>query len=100
MTRVSEVKLGDLQFKIGKDEVPLERLDTTITARLRELQEEIERVKTVKSPTPNAESEQSADGQVPEALQERMIEQVYPMLRSNLWLGRYVKTLARACSVT
>ncbi len=100
MTRVSEVKFGDLQFKIGKDEVPLERLDATITARLRELQEEIDGLKLVEQPTSISEVEYSTGKEIPEVLRERMTEQVYPMLKSNLWLGRYVKTLAKACSVT
>jgi hypothetical protein len=100
ISKVSEVKFGDIQFKIGKDEVPLKELDTAITNRLRELQEEIEKLKADNIPKMDAMSENLAGEEIPEGLQKIMIAQVYPMLKSNLWLGRYVKTLAKTCSVT
>lgn len=102
--RVSEVELGDgkLKFKIGKDEVSLERLDSTITARLRELQEEIEvlRNAVAQPKLASASAEGTNSDEIPEGLKALLVKQVYPMLESKLWLGRYVQTLAKAAAVS
>lgn len=103
LSRVSEVELsnGALKFKIGKDEVPLESLDSTITARLREMQEEIEELKSVGNLKISAAAKHHPPStETPSALTEILMSHVYPMLESNLWLGRYVSTLAKAAAVT
>jgi hypothetical protein len=104
MKRVNEVKItrGTLHFKIGNDQVSLGKLDTTITARLRELQEEIESVRkdmTARS-TPAATAEVNTHDEIPRGLEAQLVDRVYPMLGSKLWLGRYVQTLAKNASVS
>jgi TIR domain len=37
---------------------------------------------------------------IPPALERRLAERIYPMLKSDRWLGRYVQTLAAAASVS
>jgi hypothetical protein len=106
LKRVSEVQVesgvGKLHFKIGKDEVPVDKLDTTITARLRDLQEEIESVRSAVNQTIAKASLQSTAGEegIPPALEDILNKVVYPMPGSNLWLGRFVKTLAEAANVS
>jgi hypothetical protein len=104
MSRVTELEVSSkrLRFKIGKDEVTLDKLDATITARLQELQEEIERIRTTMASPVTLPPSQEGGGEnsIPPALEAILENVVYPMLKSNLWLGRYVKTLAAAASVT
>jgi hypothetical protein len=103
---------GSLSFKIGKDDVPLDKLDSTITARLRDLQVEIESVKkdmqlrsAVITPVRANGTEEGSvpadDGnEIPPNLDARLADKVFPMLSSNLWLGRYVRTLAENAAVS
>jgi hypothetical protein len=104
LKRLTEVEVSSskLYFKIGKDEVAIDKLDDTITARLRELQEEIEALRSANnSSIPITESESTVErNKIPLALENILVGRVYPMLRSNLWLGRYVTTLAHAASVS
>ncbi|MGA2191448.1 MAG: hypothetical protein ABSH33_23270, partial [Steroidobacteraceae bacterium] len=72
------------------------------TARLRELQEEIESVRkdmTARS-TPAATAEVNTHDEIPRGLEAQLVDRVYPMLGSKLWLGRYVQTLAKNASVS
>ena len=84
-------------FKIGKDEVSLENLGSTITDRLGELETTIESINAqqikpeIKSIEPESDGEEV---EIPKALQNI----VYTMLESNLWNGRYIETLANTIS--
>ena len=104
LRRITEIELGNgkLHFKIGKDEVPLDKLDSTITARWRELQEEIDdlRGKANASSTPIEPKKIVGEQGIPPGLEAVLVERVYAMLKSNLWLGRYVQTLAESASVS
>lgn len=99
---VSQDKGFTANFKIGKDEVSLENLGATITDRLRELEVSIESVKTqqVKPEVGEIKSESTEDAEIPSALEKILKDNVYKMLESNLWLGRYVETLAKNISVS
>lgn len=90
------------KFKIGKDEVPIENLGETITSRLRELETGIESVKSLQIEPDIKSIELQSNGrtEIPKALEKIIENTIYPMLESNLWLGRYVKTLAKASSVS
>ena len=83
-------------FKIGKDEVSLEDLGSTITDRLRELETTIESINAqqIKPEIKSIEPESDGEVEIPKALQNI----VYTMLKSNLWNGRYVETLANTIS--
>jgi hypothetical protein len=105
LKRLTEVEVSSskLSFKIGKDEVALDKLDDTITARLRELQEEIEALRSASNSSivmTEPESTLEEVKIIPLALENILVGRVYPMLKSNLWLGRYVTTLAHAASVS
>jgi hypothetical protein len=104
LKRIKEVELGDgkLNFKIGKDEVSLPDLDVVITDRLRELQEQIESIrKDMTAEEVAVEQEQTnADNEIPKGLEALLVKQVYPKLKSKLWLGRYVQTLRKESSVS
>ena len=98
---VSQDKGFTANFKIGKDEVSLENLGSTITDRLRELEVSIESVKTQQvKPEVKEIASKSEELEVPKALEKILEENVYRMLESNLWLGRYVETLAKNTSVS
>lgn len=45
-------------------------------------------------------SEPAGEPGIPPGLAALLVKQVYPMLRTNNWLGRYVKTLAEATCVS
>jgi hypothetical protein len=107
--RVSEFALGKdgLSFKIGADEVSIERLDTAITARLRDLQEEIEELRSKSSSASSAALDEvarahdsAAGDEIPPGLETAIENVIYPMLASKLWVGRYVDTLAKAAAVS
>ena len=99
---VSQDKGFTANFKIGKDEVPLANLGSAITDRLRELEVAIESVKTqqVKPEVREIEAESTDDLEIPISLEKILEDNVYKMLKSNLWLGRYVETLAKNTSVS
>jgi hypothetical protein len=109
MDRVSEFALSKdgLSFKIGADEVSLDKLDSAITARLRDLQEEIEEIRSKSSSFPvqfreamPSVSQPDAESEIPPGLDAAIADVVYPMLASKLWVGRYVETLAKSASVS
>lgn len=83
-------------FKIGKDEVSLENLGSTITDRLGELETTIESINAqqIKPEIKSIEPESDGEGEIPKALQNI----VYTMLESNLWNSRYIETLANTIS--
>ena len=99
---VSQDKGFTANFKIGKDEVSVENLGSAITDRLRELEVGIESIKTqeVKPEVSEIKSNSTEDLEIPIALEKILEENVYKMLESNLWLGRYVRTLAKNTSVS
>lgn len=99
---VSKEKGFVVSFKIGKDEVSLENLGSAITERLRELESSIESVKMqkIESRIREIKSESPEDTEISMALEKILEKNVYIMLQSNLWLGRYVKTLAKNTSVS
>lgn len=96
-----EISKGTIKFKIGKDEVSLDKLDATLTARLRELQEEIEALRNTGNASRNLLAPPEGErGEIPAGMETLLVERVYPMLTSKLWLGRYVETLAKAAAVS
>ena len=99
---VSQDKGFTANFKIGKDEVSVENLGSAITDRLRDLEVGIESIKTqqVKPEVSEIKSNSTEDLEIPIALEKILEENVYKMLESNLWLGRYVRTLAKNTSVS
>ena len=80
----------------------VENLGSAITDRLRDLEVGIESIKTqqVKPEVSEIKSNSTEDLEIPIALEKILEENVYKMLESNLWLGRYVRTLAKNTSVS
>ena len=102
--RIKEFEIGDgkFKFKIGKDEVPVENLGQAITDRLRDLESEIETLQASQSNLNETARtlEPNNDELIPEDLYKLLEKRIYRMLRSRLWKGRYVKTLASSTSVS
>ena len=91
-------------FKIGKDEVPTDDLGTVITNRLRELEDNIEAInkQQIKAEVEEikAQSRSVENEAISPSLNKILQENIYPMLKTNLWIGRYVDTLAKNTSVS
>ena len=98
---ISQEKGFSATFKIGNnDNVPLKDLGSTVTDRLRELEKNIEALKKQQM-TPSIKAiEPKPDQQISDALESILVDNVYTMLNSNLWLGRYVDTIAYTTSVS
>lgn len=101
--KLQELEIGKsgIRFKIGIKDVTIDQLDKVITERLQELQEEIETLKSKQLVEIEelAKDEDEIEG-IPRGLYELMEERIYPMLRSELWLARYVSTISRKISVS
>lgn len=97
-----EIWEGKPNFKIGDDKVSLSDLDGVLTARLRALQVEIESVRKEMSAKAVAVEQKKAnvENELTDALVSLLKKQVTPMLESELWIGRYIDTLANALSIS
>jgi hypothetical protein len=96
-----QLREGKPNFTIGDDTVTLPDLGEVLTARLRALQLEIESVRNEMSAKAVAVEQKKAhaENEITDALASLLKKQVFPMLESELWVARYIDTLANASSV-
>lgn len=99
MTRISEVDLvrGKLMFTIGKDKVTLDQIDIKITARLQDLEKQIEHLKANVN---LVDTDTVVNRGASSISDDFLAKQIYPMLKSKLWKGRYVETIADTLSIS